>query len=124
MPKGERLRNILWMVPFEEEEKHDHYGELAIFFFIYPYRCFVFSSIVCGAIFGIKCLYLLFFIWMLAFVEYLLYVVHSKSPKWQAYEKKEWAKEIRRNKKKQKLEYQKIVELHKDDPPKPVTKRF
>lgn len=118
------IRNLLWAIPLEEQEKRDYYGELFIFFLIYPYRFFIAVSILTSFVFGIQCAYLLFLVWILALISYGLDCIYERSPKLQAYAEKEFQRQIRQNEIKREKEYKRIIELHKDDPPKRVTKAF
>jgi hypothetical protein len=118
------FRNLLWLVPFEEEEKHDYYGELIIFVLVYPYRFFVAISIIAWILFGILYAYPLLFVWSLCFIGYILDCIYVNSPKWQNYVEQERLESIKQNKIRQEIQRQKIIEQHKDDPPKPVIKCF
>jgi len=122
------LRNMLWMVPFKEKEKHDYYGELPIFFLVYPYRFFVAISIIAWIFFGILYAYPLLFVWSLSFVEYILCCIYDKSPRWKAYAERKAEQQIseavRLAKIDREIQNQKLLQLHRDDPPKPITKLF
>ena len=117
--------DIFWLHTFRKDQETDNYfGEITIFFLVYPYRMFVIGtlslSIILGWQYSIPWLFCVVFYWG----SKAIYSIKRVREYVDRVDQKNYEEYLEKMKKKQKEERERVLQEHLNDPPKKVTKVF